>query len=727
MTSMTAALIFQITGMDCAEEVAVLKREVGPVVGGESKLGFDIFNGRMTVKSLPNGVDEKAVIDAVERAGLRARIATEASEGAEPDPSLWQRRRRVILTLISGLSILAALAAEAIISSEATAAVDYEHAVPLIAKLLFGVATISGVWLVLPKAVSAVRRLRPDMNLLMTVAVIGAVAIGEWFEAATVSFLFALSLLLESWSVNRARRAVAALMDLSPPTARLLRPDGSTEEVHPDQVAVGAKIQVKPGERIPLDGRVIDGSSDVNQAPITGESVPVPKSPGSDVFAGTINGDGAIVIESTKPARDTTLAKIIRMVGEAQSRRGPSEQWVEKFATYYTPAVMAVALLILIIPPLAIGGDWSEWLYRALVLLVIACPCALVISTPVSIVAGLAAAARQGILVKGGVYLEAPASLKAIAFDKTGTLTAGQPRVVDVVPLSGHDLREVIERAAAMELQSEHPIARAVLDYAAEQGVTPATVKDFQILQGKGARAKIDGREFWLGSHRYLEERGQETPEIHQRLEAMAGLGRTVVAVGNEEHVCGLIALADEVRPATRETLGELRELGLEHLIMLTGDNRPTAEAVAAKVGVDEVMAELLPEDKVAAIETLVAKYKRVSMVGDGVNDAPAMARATMGIAMGSAGTDAAIETADIALMADDLTRLPWLIRHSRRTLAIIRQNIAFSLAVKLVFVLLTFAGISSMWGAIAADTGASLLVVLNGLRLLGGSIPSRR
>jgi Cd2+/Zn2+-exporting ATPase len=361
------------------------------------------------------------------------------------------------------------------------------------------------------------------------------------------------------------------------------------------------------------------------------------------------------------------------------------------------------------------------------VLLVIACPCALVISTPVSIVAGLAAAARQGILVKGGVYLEAPASLKAIAFDKTGTLTAGQPRVVDVVPLSGHDLREVIERAAAMELQSEHPIARAVLDYAAEQGVTPATVKDFQILQGKGARAKIDGREFWLGSHRYLEERGQETPEIHQRLEAMAGLGRTVVAVGNEEHVCGLIALADEVRPATRETLGELRELGLEHLIMLTGDNRPTAEAVAAKVGVDEVMAELLPEDKVAAIETLVAKYKRVSMVGDGVNDAPAMARATMGIAMGSAGTDAAIETADIALMADDLTRLPWLIRHSRRTLAIIRQNIAFSLAVKLVFVLLTFAGISSMWGAIAADTGASLLVVLNGLRLLGGSIPSRR
>lgn len=724
---MTSPLVFLITGMDCAEEVAVLKRDVGPVVGGEDKLGFNIFNGRMTVESLPSDVEPQAVIEAVHRAGLQARIVTETSEDAEPDPTFWQRRRRVILTSVSGLSILAALAADAIISGGTTKAGGGVHALPLLAKLLFGVATISGVWLVLPKAASAVRRLRPDMNLLMTVAVIGAVAIGEWFEAATVSFLFALSLLLESWSVNRARRAVVALMDLSPPTARLMRPDGSSEEVHPDQVPVGAKLQVKPGERIPLDGRVVDGSSDVNQAPITGESVPVPKSPGSDVFAGTINGDGAIVIESTKPARDTTLAKIIRMVGEAQSRRGPSEQWVEKFARYYTPAVMAVALMILVIPPLTIGGAWSDWLYRALVLLVIACPCALVISTPVSIVAGLAAAARQGILIKGGVYLEAPASLKAIAFDKTGTLTAGRPQVVDVVPLSGHDVREVIERAAALELQSEHPIARAVLDYATEQGITPATVKDFQIIQGKGARAKFDGREFWLGSHRYLEERGQETPEIHQRLETMAGAGRTVVVVGNEEHVCGLIALADEVRPATRETLGELRELGIEHLIVLTGDNRPTAEAVAAKVGVDEVMAELLPEDKVTAVETLVAKYERVSMVGDGVNDAPAMARASIGIAMGSAGTDAAIETADIALMADDLTRLPWLIRHSRRTLGIIRQNIAFSLAVKLVFVLLTFAGISSMWGAIAADTGASLLVVLNGLRLLGGSPAVRR
>lgn len=333
--------------------------------------------------------------------------------------------------------------------------------------------------------------------------------------------------------------------------------------------------------------------------------------------------------------------------------------------------------------------------------------------------AGLAAAARQGVLVKGGVYLEAPAHLKAVALDKTGTLTAGRPQVVEIVPLSGHDERELIERAAAMEQHSEHPIARAVLDYAAEHQITPAAASNFQVIKGKGATAIFEGREFWLGSHRYLEERGQETDEIHRRLEAMSGLGRTVVVVGSDEHVCGLIALADEVRAGTRETLADLRAAGIEHIIMLTGDNRPTAEAIAAKTGVDEVRAELLPEDKVNAIEELVAKYGQVAMIGDGVNDAPALARATIGIAMGSAGTDAAIETADIALMADDLTRLPWLIRHSRRTLRIIRQNIGFSLTVKAVFVLLTLIGISSLWGAIAADTGASLLVIFNGLRLL--------
>ena len=711
-----APTTFKIRGMDCAEEVTLLKREVGPVVGGQERLAFDILNGRMIVSGVPDYVPTNAIIGAVERAGLSAELVTEGSPKSDIDQPFWQKNRRLLLTALSGVALVAGLASQAIFSRS----IALEHvATPLAAKILFAVATLAGVWLVLPKALGAVRRRQPDMNLLMTVAVIGAIVIGEWFEAAAVSFLFSLSLLLEAWSVNRARRAVAALMELAPATVRVLQADGSIDEIAPEKVPVGTIFLVKPGEKIPLDGLVREGSSDVNQAPITGESMPVPKSQGGEVFAGTINGDGALQIASTKPARDTTLAKIIRMVGEAQSRRGPSEQWVEKFAKVYTPAVMALAVAMFIFPPLVFQASWSDWFYRSLVLLVIACPCALVISTPVSIVAGLASAARHGVLIKGGQYLEAPAHIKAIAFDKTGTLTAGMPQVVEIVPLSGHDERELIERAAAMEQHSEHPIARAILDFAKTRGFTPNKASNFQVIKGKGATATFDDREYWLGSHRYLEERRQETSEIHQRLESMSGLGRTVVVVGNNEHVCGLIALADEVRPRTRETLQDLRTAGIEHLIMLTGDNRPTAEAVAAKTGVDEVRAELLPEEKVAAIEALVAKYRQVAMVGDGVNDAPALARATIGIAMGSAGTDAAIETADIALMSDDLTKIPWLIRHSKRTLIVIRQNIGFSLAVKLTFVVLTFAGISSLWGAIAADTGASLVVIFNGLRLL--------
>jgi Cd2+/Zn2+-exporting ATPase len=474
-----------------------------------------------------------------------------------------------------------------------------------------------------------------------------------------------------------------------------------------------------PGERIPLDGRVVRGTSEVNQAPITGESIPVHKTIGEEVFAGTINGDGALTVECMKPAGDTTLAHIIRMVGEAQSRRAPSEQWVEKFARIYTPAVMALALAVLVVPPLLSGGAWQDWFYRSLVLLVIACPCALVISTPVSIVAALTASARNGVLIKGGLYVEAPARLKVVAFDKTGTLTEGKPTVAEIVPLNGHDDRELVERAAAMETRSGHPMARAIIAYAREHGIRPAPAEEFQVIEGKGATARFNGRRFWLGSHRYLEERGQETEEVHLRLEAMSGAGRTVVAVGNERHVCGLIALADRVRAQAAQTLQELRRAGIERLIMLTGDNQPTAQAIARETGVDDFRAELLPADKVATVGDLVLRYGSVAMVGDGVNDAPALARATVGIAMGAAGSDAAIETADIALMSDDLSKLPWLIRHSRRALAVIRQNIGFSLSVKALFMFLTFAGHASLWAAIAADTGASLLVIFNGLRLL--------
>lgn len=711
---------FRIYGMDCAEEVTILRREVGPLVGGEGQLAFDILKGKMIV--LADSAPEP-IIAAVGRTGMKAVVWENPVPGAA-GRSFWQRNLRTFLTATSGTTLLAGFIAHAISADGISGAIGSEglgilHAVPAAAKALYSLAIITGAWFVLPKAWLALRRLRPDMNFLMTLAVIGAVAIGEWFEAATVTFLFAVSLALESWSVGRAKRAVEALMAIAPPTVRILRTDGREEEVAPAAVAVGTRFRVRPGERIPLDGIIVVGFSEANQAPITGESIPVPKEPGSQVFAGTINGSGAIEADSTKPAGETTLAQIIRMVGEAQSRRAPSEQWVDRFAQIYTPAVLALAVAIAIVPPLMFGSTWSDWLYRSLVLLVIGCPCALVISTPVSIVASLAAAAKNGVLVKGGVHMETPAKLRAIAFDKTGTITTGQPKVVQVAPMNGHTEAELLERVGAMESHSDHPLAKAIMAYINGHGIQPARAEEFQILPGKGASGRLDGQMYWLGSHRYLEERGQETPDVHRKLEDLSRAGGTVVVVGNDQHVCGFIALADTVRPQIREVMQELQAVGIEHIIMLTGDNRGTAEAIAQDAGVKEVRPELLPTDKVDAVQTLVREYGQVAMVGDGINDAPAMGRASLAIAMGAAGSDTAIEASDVALMSDDLAKVPWLIRHSRRTLAIIRQNIGLSLAVKAVFVALTFLGHASLWAAIAADMGVSLVVISNALRLL--------
>jgi Cd2+/Zn2+-exporting ATPase len=709
---------FRVRGLDCAEEVSVLKRELGPLVGGEGNLAFDVLNAKMTVAvGVPFSPDE--VEAAVARTGMKAEPWRDETT-ALADEGFWERNRRSLLTAASGGVLLGgAILHAAITGARAAFLEDAVARPPVLVILLYSLSIVAGVWTVLPKAWVALKHIRPDMNLLMVVAVTGAVVIGQWLEAATVAFLFALSLALEAWSVGRARRAVAALMALTPPEARLVHPDGREETVPPSQIPVGGRFRVRPGDRIPLDGTVVDGSGGVDQAPITGESVPVQKSPGDPVFAGTINGDGSLTVESTKEASDTTLARITRLVGEAQSRRAPSEQWVEKFAKYYTPAVMLLAVAFFLIPPLAFGGACSLWFYRALVLLVIACPCALVISTPVSIVAALAAAAKNGVLIKGGVYVEAPARLRAIAMDKTGTLTKGKPAVVEIVPLSGHTEAELLERVAALEAHSSHPLAHAILAYAKEKKVEIPAVDDYKNLPGKGASGRVRGTVYWVGSHRYLEERDQETPEVHAQLEALSAEGKAVVVVGNDRHVCGFIALADTVRPEANQAVADLRAAGVEHVVMLTGDNRGTAEAIARESGVDEVHAELLPGDKVTKVEELVAKYGSVAMIGDGVNDAPAMARATVALAMGAIGTDAAIETADIALMSDDLSKLPWLVRHSRRALDIIRQNIYFALGVKGVFVVLTLFGYSSMWAAVAADSGATLVVVANALRLL--------
>ncbi len=711
---------FKIHGMDCAEEVAVLRRELGPLVSGEQNLAFDVLQGRLTVSG--SGLEASAIINAVRRTGMRAEL-WQVENASAPVASHWWDARTVV-TVASGVLTVAGFATHAAMNGGVAAALGSEGlgaaaGVPLIAKLSYIGAVVSGAWFVLPKALYSLRRLRPDMNLLMTIAVLGAIGIGEWFEAATVSFLFALSLALESWSVGRARRAVEALMKIAPEAVSVVLPDGTSQATPSAQVAIGTIFRVPPGERIGLDGTVTQGTTEVNQAPITGESLPVTKEPGSAVFAGTINGNGLIEVRSTKIASDTTLAHVIRLVAESQGRRAPAEQWVNRFAQIYTPVVFAVAILVAAVPPLLFQQPWGAWFYQALVLLVIGCPCALVISTPVSIVAGLAAAARSGVLVKGGLALELPARLKAIAMDKTGTLTEGKPAVVKVVALNGHTEQELLGRAGALEASSEHPLARAICAYVSRRGLSPEQARDFTLIPGKGAIAQLDGRSFWLGSHRFLEERGQETPEVHALLDELSTTGHSVVVIGNETHVCGFIALADQLRPGVRELLAATHALGVPHVVMLTGDNQGTARTIAKQAGIDEVHAELLPADKVTVVESLVQRYGTVAMVGDGVNDAPAMARASLGIAMGAIGSDAAIEAADIALMSDDLHQLPWLITHSRRTLSIIRQNIVLSLAVKFVFVAIAFTGHASLWAAIAADMGVSLLVIFNSLRLL--------
>lgn len=711
---------FHVSGLDCAEEVSILNRVVGPKVGGTEYLAFDVINARMTV--LPGGKNPSSdkILELVATTGMTAKPWD--AEDARADQTAHLKTQKHFTALSGGFwaaGFLYHIVETGFGGAFGLFAGHGEAPMPMAEVGLFAIAILCGIWLVAPKALSSARRFSPDMNLLMVVAVAGAIALGEFFEAATVAFFFSLSLYLESWSVGRARNAVSALLDLAPPTARVLYDDGSEADIPALAVAVGVKFIVRGGDRIPLDGEVVDGAGAVDQAPITGESALVPKEAGDEVYAGTINGEGTLTVQATKAASDTVLSKIIRMVGDAHSRRAEVEQWVTKFARIYTPVVMALAMLIALVPPLVAGGDWGFWLYNALVLLVIACPCALVISTPVSIVAALAASARNGVLIKGGAYVEAPGRTTALAMDKTGTITMGEPEVAKVYPIGETSQRDLLMRAAALEARSSHPLARAILSRAEQDNLSFAAADNTRTVPGRGLVGEMDGQSIWLGSDRFAEEKGFGSAIPSDLRERIEGAGNTLVAVGDDSGVSGVLELRDQIRPDAKVIVARLHAQGIKKIVMLTGDNAATARAVAAEVGIDEVRAELLPEDKVTAIEELVAQYDTVAMIGDGVNDAPAMARAHYGIAMGAVGSDAAIETADIALMTDDIGKVPWLIGHSRRTMSIIKQNIGLSLTTKAVFVVATAFGMASMWGAIAADVGVSLLVVANALRLL--------
>lgn len=686
---------YKIKELDCAEECNILKRAFKDQPG-VSSIDFDVLSGKMQISYDENTTDSQKILSIIKSTGMTASLWKDKEEVAL---TFWQKHGRLILCIVSGLFLLTGLITNGIV--------------------FYLLAIVAGGWYVAPKAFYSLKRLSPDMNLLMGVAVIGSIAIKQPFEGAAVTFLFSLALLLESWSVERARKAISSLLDLSPKLARVMN-NGDLTEKPVEEVQVGEKVLVRPGEKIPLDGEVVKGRSTVNQAPITGESMPVSKEEGDTIFAGTINEDGALEFLVQKGANDTTLARIIKMVEEARTRRAKSEQWVDRFARVYTPIMMVLAVLIAFVPPLFFSEPWMTWIYRGLVFLVIACPCALVISTPVSIVSALTAAARAGVLIKGGVYLETAAHLEAIAFDKTGTITIGKPKVQRIVPLNDHTEDELLAMAAALELSSEHPLARAIIEKAAERGITPQPATNFEIYKGLGAEGDIEEQRYWIGSHRFMHEKQRkESPEAHDQAVELEAEGNTVVAIGDFTHICGLLSIADEPRPLIQKTFGALKELGISKLVMLTGDNQKTAESLANKVGIDTYFAELMPEDKVGKIETLKKDNAIIAMVGDGVNDAPAMAASSFGIAMGAMGTDAAFETADIVLMTDDLALLPWLVRHARRTLKIIKQNIIFALSIKALFIVLAVFGLATLWMAILADTGASLLVVFNGLRLL--------
>jgi len=588
-------------------------------------------------------------------------------------------------------------------------------------------SSLAGGALIVPAAFSSLRHFRFDMNVLMVVAVSGAWFINEGAEGAAVVFLFALSELLESWSVGRARRAIASLLELAPNVALVHTGDGKVTETPVAEVKVGAHVQVKSGARIPLDGKIVEGESSVNQAPITGESVPVDKKPDDSVFAGTINGEGTLKVEVTKVAGDSTLARIIKLVEEAEDQKAPTQRFVDRFARIYTPAVFVVALAVALLPPLVGGASWDEWTYRALVLLVIACPCALVIATPVSIVSGLTALARRGVLIKGGAYLEAVGKLRALAVDKTGTITQGKPQVTGVMVTSSLDEVEILRRAAAIDMHSTHPLAQAVVEAAIAKGVEPKPATDYRSLTGRGATAVVDGHPHFIGNHKLAHEQGACSAEVEKKLAEIEGRGQSLAVLGHIAHagcageILGILSIGDAIRAEAKDALQKLHKVGLTKIVMLSGDNQRTANAIASQAGIDEAIGDLLPDQKIEHIKRLMKEHQYVGMIGDGVNDAPALALASVGIAMGTIGSDTAIETADMALMKDDLTKVAEAIELGRRTLGIIRFNVAFALSIKALFLVLAFTGNTSLWLAILADTGATLLVILNALRLLRG------
>ncbi|MBU3539083.1 heavy metal translocating P-type ATPase [Polynucleobacter sp. UK-Gri1-W3] len=696
--------IYRIENMDCPTEEALIRKKLVSVSGIES-LDFNLMQRILTVGHNLNSLDaiESALGSIGMQAVLQSGQTSTKDSSIEPIPkkNWWPLAVAGITATLAEIMELLQLGNQWIVIALVIASIASG-----------GLTTYKKGWIALKNG-------NLNINALMSIAVTGAMAIGSWPEAAMVMFLFTLAEVIEAKSLDRARNAIRGLLDLTPETATVQQADGSWVLTDVKAIALGALVRVRPGERIALDGILISGNSAANQAPITGESLPVDKIVGDEVFAGTINQTGSFEYKVTAEATHSTLARIIHAVEAAQGSRAPTQRFVDQFAKIYTPAVFLLAVLVAVLPPLLMAQSWQEWIYKALVMLVIACPCALVISTPVTIVSGLAAAARKGILIKGGAFLEAGRSMKVLAVDKTGTLTYGKPAQTDFFALRSND-KHIHEIAISLAARSDHPVSLAIAHANQEQKNDLKTVDSFEAILGRGVKGVIEGNLYYLGNHRLIEELGLCSDDIENRLLPLEQQGKTAVLLTNQTEVLAIIAVADTVREISKQAIDELHQLGVT-TIMLTGDNQHTAKAIGKQVGVHEIMGNLLPEDKLKIIDSRLKKdpYVKVGMVGDGINDAPALARASIGFAMGAAGTDTAIETADVALMDDDLRKIATFIRLSKSTALILTQNIVLALGIKAIFLVLTFTGQAMMWMAVFADMGASLLVVANGLRLL--------
>ncbi len=702
---------YRIANMDCASEESEIRHALEPIAGIR-QLRFDL--GQRTVSLEAEPAVLAAALAAIERIGYKPQplnIAAAATQpGAQDEPDLPQVASG-LPRLIAALAFAVAAEAVAFFAPDTVLLKGVQMLLALLAIFLAGFGTYQ-------KGLHALKAGRLNINALMTVAVTGAFVIGQWPEAAMVMALYAIAELIEARAVDRARNAIKSLLDLTPQDAEVQQAKGQWQRMLTTAVAVGAIVRLRPGERVPLDGVVTAGASAIDQAPVTGESVPVDKSVGDEVFAGTINQNAALEFRVTALSADSTLARIIHAVEEAQATRAPTQRFVDRFAAIYTPGVFVLALAVAVLTPWLMDWTWMQAIYKALVLLVIACPCALVISTPVTVVSGLAAAARRGILIKGGVYLEEARALKAVALDKTGTITEGKPRLVaQELVRSGVDPALVAQVALSISARSDHPVSKAIATGLAQQSEA-VEVAEFTAVVGRGVQARLGAQAYVLGNHRWIEERGQCSAAIEAMLRQHEQAGRTVTLLADEQGVLMLFAVADTIKPSSRKAVLELLALGVTP-VMLTGDNQATAQAIAHEAGVAQVRGNLLPQDKLDAIVELQSRYGPTAMTGDGINDAPALAKADIGFAMGGAGTHTAMEAADVVVMNDDLQRLPETIRLSRRTHAVLWQNISLALGIKAVFLVAAVFGNASMWMAVFADMGASLLVVFNGLRLL--------